>query len=284
VSHTDPGASDHHFGGPDRGRDVSRYVRVELHEIEPADNGAPRVEGHAPASAHLRRPGGGVRTGALLTMVDNVGGLCGGLAALPDGWVVSTNLSARLVRFEHTGPFRIDACVLRKGRASTVTGVEIHDEGAHDALVVDGVLTSAVLVPENGPPRWTRPLVLGAGEPLREPVPTVAAWLGTAIIDDRTIEMQLCETLRNPWGILHGGAVASLIDLTAEHATGGITADVVLHFLAPNRIGPVRATADILGSRADGTIVRIEVRDEGADRITALAVVTSAPENGVRVT
>ena len=30
-------------------------------------------------------------------MVDNVGGLSGGLAALPDGWVVSTNLVARVV-------------------------------------------------------------------------------------------------------------------------------------------------------------------------------------------
>jgi len=283
VNHPNPGATDHRFGGPDSGRDVSRYVRVELHEIDPAGDGAPRVEGHAPASPHLRRPGGGVRAGALLTMLDNVGGLCGGLAALPDGWVVSTNLSARLVRFEHTGPFRIDARVLRRGRASTVTGVEIHDEGARDTLVVDGVLTSAVLVPENGPPRWTRPLVLGPGEPLREPVPNVAEWLDTAVIDDHTIEMQLRERLRNPWGILHGGAVASLIDLSAEHATGDVTADVVLHFLAPNRVGPVRATAHPLGSRADGTVVRIEVRDEGAGRVTGLAVVTTSPANGARV-
>jgi uncharacterized protein (TIGR00369 family) len=283
VNHTDPGATDHRFGGPDRGRDVSRYMRVELHEIEPGGDGAPRVEGHAPASPYLRRPGGGVRAGALLTMLDNVGGLCGGLAALPDGWVVSTNLSARLVRFDHTGPFRIDARVLRRGRASTVTGVEIHDEGARDALVVDGVLTSAVLVPENGPPRWTRPLMLGAGEPPLEPVPTVAEWLDTTIIDDQTIEMQLCETLRNPWGILHGGAVASLIDLTAEHATGDVTVDVVLHFHAPNRLGPVRATATTVGLRADSTVVRIEVRDEGAGRVTALAVVTTSAVNGARV-
>jgi len=216
-------------------------------------------------------------------MLDNVGGLCGGLAALPDGWVVSTNLSARLVRFDHTGPFRIDAHVLRRGRASTVTGVEIHDEGARDALIVDGVLTSAVLVPEHGPPRWTRPLVLGPGEPPPAPVPTVAEWLDARTIDGHTIEMQLSEALRNPWGILHGGAVASLIDVTAEHVTGDVTADVVLHFLAPNRVGPVRATGNTVGSRADGTVVRIEVRDEGAGRVTALAVVTTSAVNGVRV-
>jgi uncharacterized protein (TIGR00369 family) len=275
MTGTNPGAAVHGFGGPEKGRDVSRYVQVRLHEVEPSDDGTPRLTGHAPASEHLRRPGAGVRAGALLTMFDNVGGLCGGLAALPDGWVVSTNLSARLVRLDHVGPFRIDARVLRKGRASTVTAVEIHDEGARDALVVDGILTSAVLVPENGPPRWTRPLVLGPGEPLAEPVPTVADWLGAQHIDDQTVEMQLTDTLRNPWGILHGGAVASLIDLTAEHVTGGVTTDVVLHFLAPNRVGPVRATGRALGSRLDGTVTRIDVRDEGAGRVTALAIVTS---------
>ena len=88
-------------------------------------------------------------------MLDNVGGLCGGLAALPEGWVVSTNLSARTIALEQVGPLRIDARVLRQGRSSVLTGVQIHDEGARDALVVDGVLTSAILVPANGPPQWT---------------------------------------------------------------------------------------------------------------------------------
>jgi uncharacterized protein (TIGR00369 family) len=263
-------------GGPQTGRDVSRYVRIALREVEPSPNGAPRVEGHAPAAAHLRGPDGAVRGGALLTMLDNVGGLCGGLAALPEGWVVSTNLSARTVGREHIGPFRIDARVLRQGRTSVVTAVEIRDEGAADALVVDGVLTSAILVPQNGPPEWTRPLVLDPGEQPPGILPSIPEWLGATMIDITTVEMPLKENLRNPWGILHGGAVASLIDLTAEHVAGGATTDVVLHFLAPNRVGPVRAVARKIGSRADGTLLRVEVRDVGADRVTALAVVTSA--------
>jgi uncharacterized protein (TIGR00369 family) len=259
--------------GDGQGRDVSRYIRVDLREVEGA--GGIRVEGHAPAARHLRGPLGGVRAGALLTMLDNVGGLCGGLAALPDGWVVSTNLSARTIELEHTGPFRIDARVLRQGRTSVLTAVQIHDEGARDALVVDGVLTSAILVPASGPPQWSRPLVLEAGEPPPEPVPDIPAWLGAHPVDASTIEMTLADSLRNPWGILHGGAVASFVDLAAEHATGGLTTDVVLHFLAPNRVGPVRALARPIGSRTDGTVLRVEVRDHGADRVTALAVVTA---------
>ena len=67
------------------GRDVSRYVRVTMHEIEGAESETPVLVGYAPASEHLRGPDGGLRAGALLTLLDMVGGLCGGLAALPDG-------------------------------------------------------------------------------------------------------------------------------------------------------------------------------------------------------
>jgi hypothetical protein len=35
----------------------------------------------------------------------------------------------------------------------------------------------------------------------------------------------------------------------------------------------------VLGQRADGYALRVEVRDEGADRTTALAIVTSAPSS-----
>jgi acyl-coenzyme A thioesterase PaaI-like protein len=67
---------------------------------------------------------------------------------------------------------------------------------------------------------------------------------------------------------LHGGIVATLADLAAEHATGQVTTDVGLHFLAPNRVGPVRATA----RRLDARTARVEVRDLGADRVTAVAI------------
>jgi acyl-coenzyme A thioesterase PaaI-like protein len=257
------------YQGPEQGRDVSRYVGVELRETSEL-----HVEGHAPAAAHLRGGHGGVRAGALLTMLDNVGGLCGGLAALPDGWVVSTNLAARTFRTVHTGPLRIDAEVLRRGRNNVVTAVQIRDEGDGDALVTDGVLTSAILIPENGPPQWGRPLVLDPGE-LPAGLPPIHEWLDVQTVDDTTIEIALADALRNPWGILHGGVVASLIDLAAEHATQGVVTDVVLHFLAPNRVGPVRADVRELGTRADGTLCRVEIRDTGADRVTAVAIATA---------
>jgi uncharacterized protein (TIGR00369 family) len=246
--------------------DVGRYFRVRMEEV-----GDDRMRGFSPAPAYLRAPDGRVRAGALHTMLDTIGGIRAGLSALPDGWVVSTNLSARTVTLDHAGPLRIESAVLRRGRNNVVTNVDIFDEGARDALVMTGVLTSAVLVPENGPPEWVRPVVLDFGEPLADP-PTIAEWIGLRAIDEHTVEMHLADGLRNPWGILHGGVVASLVDAAAEHASGGrATADVVLHFLAPNRVGPVRATARDLGTDR----YRIEVRDVGSDRVTAVAVATS---------
>ncbi len=176
-------------------------------------------------------------------MLDNVGGLNGGLAALPDGWVVSTNLAARVTALAHAGPLRIESHVLRRGRNNVVTDIQIRDEGARDALVASGVLTSAILVPENGPPQWSRPLVL-SGPPLDSgELPRIPEWLGVRPAGADAVEIDLGAELRNPWGILHGGVVATLVDLAAEHVTGGWTTDVVLHFLAPNRVGPVRAYA-----------------------------------------
>ncbi len=101
-------------------------------------------------------------------------------------------------------------------------------------------------------------MVIDAGPEPAAPLPPVRDWLGAAAVDPSAIdpsaigpsavEMPLAESLRNPWGILHGGAVAALVDLAAEHAAGGVTTDVVLHFLAPNRVGPVRATATPVGT------------------------------------
>ena len=257
--------------GPERGRDVSRYIRMSMREDAPN-----HVVGRAPVAPHLMRDDSAVRAGALLTMLDNVGGICAGLASLPDGWVVSTNLAARLLAPARVGPLRIEAAVLRRGRNNVVTSVELRDEGADDLEIGNGVLTSAILVPEQGPPVWTRPVVIdpddGAGAP--PPIP-IREWLGIRTANATAIEIDLADELRNPWGILHGGVVASLVDFATEHATGTPTADVVLHFLAPNRVGPVRANAMPLGTRSDGTVCRVEVRDEGAGRVTALAVATA---------
>jgi acyl-coenzyme A thioesterase PaaI-like protein len=266
------------FADPDAGRSVARYLGLTLQEVGEVREGAASVVGDAPAPAYLRTPDGRLAMGALLGLADSVAGLCGGLAALP-GWVVSTNLMLRAVRLDVVGPVELRADVLRAGRNSVVTSVTARDAGADGRLVADGALTSAVLVPDGGPPVYERPLRLEAPPLDPATTPHLDDFLGIRAVAPDALEIDATDALRNPWGILHGGVTAALVDLAARHATGGTTTtDAVLHFLAPGRVGPVTARVTPVGRRADGTLVRVEVRDSGAgDRLMAVAVVTVAP-------
>jgi uncharacterized protein (TIGR00369 family) len=266
------------FDDPDAGRSVARYLGLTLQEVPSTGEGPARVVGDAAAPGYLRSDDGTIATGALLALADSVAGLCGGLAALP-GWVVSTNLMLRAVRLDVVGPLRLQADVLRAGRKAVVTAVTIHDAGAGDRLLADGALTSAVLVPEGGPPVYERPMRLAAPPIDPSRTPHLTEYVGVRAVGPDTVAIDVTDELRNPWGILHGGITAALVDLAARHATGGrATTDVVLHFLAPGRVGPVTAWVRPVGVRPDGTLVRVEVRDAGSgDRVMAIAVATVAP-------
>jgi uncharacterized protein (TIGR00369 family) len=266
---------------PSVGRGVARFVGIDLREVGDFASGEIVLEGDTVVRDHLRDEDGHLRAGALLTMCDNVGGFCGGLAALPDGWVVSTNLMLRAsARATSAAHLHFRSTVLRRGRNAIVTDVDVRDEtGARVAL---GTLTSAVLVPEAGPPHWPRPAAMEHAH-AADDAPDYYEWLGLRAIDElhsqagaSAIELGVFDELRNPWGIVHGGVTAALIDAAASRVVpGSRTRDAVVHYLAPNRVGPVRASATPLGERPDGTVVRVEVRDHGArERATALAVVT----------
>jgi uncharacterized protein (TIGR00369 family) len=233
----------------------------------------------------LRGANPGIRAGAIAAMVDNVGGLAAGLASSPDGWVVSTSLTTRVASLEHVGPLRLRADILRRGRASVVDRVQVFDDGAAGARIAEGVLTSAVLVPDGGPPAFARPVAMapdGVGD-----APAFAEWLDVRRGGDGVLELDLRDELRNPWGIMHGAVVSALVDVASVEAvaastrtsdasgTAVATADITLHFLAPGRIGPVAARTTVLGERPDGVVVRVELVDRGAnDRRMAVAVTT----------
>ena len=134
---------------------IDRVIGLERGEA------AGLVVGRIPVADHTRGPAGGLRAGVLLTAVDAVGGLACGLASLP-AWIVSTKLMLRMGRLDHTGPLRLEATLLRKGRAAAVAAVLVRDEGADDQAVAHGILTSAVLTPAGGPPQLDRPVRLSA--------------------------------------------------------------------------------------------------------------------------
>ena len=90
----------------------------------------------------------------------------------------------------------------------------------------------------------------------------------------RTIAPGITEIDRRPFVVqasnsLQGGIVALLGETAAESLTGQPVRDLDIRFFTGVRVGPGRATAEVIG---DGS-VRVEVRDAGNDgRLAALAV------------
>jgi uncharacterized protein (TIGR00369 family) len=272
-------------GGPaDRRHAVSEYFRLERWEIPapPVADGFCEIGGRAPVDDHLRGAGGGLRTGALLTSIDSLGGFLCGLSVQPE-WIVTTSLMASVARLSHQGPLRLHGRILRRGRTSVVTSVDVVDEGDEGHPVAAATLTCAVLDPGGMDLDFERPFVLPMGTPDPD-APAPEEFFGIEPGTGPVSRLQLADRLRNPWGILHGGALAILADVAACRAVeaGGrhragrsvAAADTVLHYLRPVKVGPVEARCRILGGNDGRTLVRVAVHDLGAgDRLATLGSV-----------
>lgn len=279
---TDGGRSPFTAAGEPRpaGGQVSEYFRLERREVLPpaGSRDCSELIGRAPIDEHQRGAGGGLFTGGLLTNIDSIGGMMCGLAALPK-WIVTTSLMTRVIRLDQVGPLRLHGRVLRRGRHSVVGTVDVVDEGAADRPVASSVVTCAVLDPGRMELDIARPVVVPMSPPASDsPLPEEFFCIvaGSGMVT----RLELADHLRNPWGILHGGAVASLADMAATRAAAsvrgpGVSADTVLHLLSPVRVGPVEARCRIVGIRDDTTVVRVGIHDVGVDnRLAAVASVT----------
>ena len=90
---------------------------------------------------------------------------------------------------------------------------------------------------------------------------------------DWVMEMEITPRVVNSLGALQGGLLATLIDsvggmaLLQGNLTGPrhVTSELQVSFLAAARVGPVRAVAHILHRGRKSAVVRVDVRDVGAD-------------------
>jgi uncharacterized protein (TIGR00369 family) len=277
------------FGSPD-GIGVALYLTMPIVEQSNGTEPLPHTRGSFAAPAHAVDADGRLGSGLLASITDSIGGMTSGLACLPD-WIVTTNLTMRrapdaLIGSRGTGPLTLDAHVLRRGRSSVVTRVDVVD--AHGIPVATSWMTCAILTPTNGPPPFVRPVRLDHRDPPADAIfatPPSEFFSLTAGDTAGTAVLGMSDRLRNPWGILHGGSVAVVLDAAARSLVTGastigdtpgvILTDLAIHYLSPGRVGPVVATATSAGHRGAEHLVRIEVRDRGADdRLMALAMAT----------
>ncbi len=228
----------------------------------------------------LRDAHGDVRIGPLVYSVDVATGLAMGVTVLADDrWVVTTDVDLRLVTPVKDGPVRVDAEVLRAGATTAVSAFTLNDEST-GCIVGGGTCTGrpfpfdfdrTMLEVPIGVRRLHAPTEPVAAESLPE-------YLGFRVAEGGAVEVEIGSWLRNPWGILHGGVTACLVDVSAEAAGAAAlgravrVADTTVRFLAPGRAGPARAIPRVL-TTGDGTaLIEVKVTDAGAgDRLLAVA-------------
>jgi uncharacterized protein (TIGR00369 family) len=96
---------------------------------------------------------------------------------------------------------------------------------------------------------------------------------------DWVMEMEITPRVVNSSGALQGGLLATLIDSVAgfcvmQGDVAGrrpVTSEMQISFLAGARVGPVRAAAHILRRGRRSVVVRVDVRDVGADDLLVAA-------------
>lgn len=265
----------------------ARHVLRDLAlEVEFGDGDAAR--GWMPATAALAAPDGGVRIGALATLVDVIGG---GLAmsAVAPGRVATADLSLRRLR-PPTGPV-IEArlAILRRGRSTLVVDVwlaEVAEPGAPAGEPIGcGTLTFAVLAGSDdgfapGPGRRrTRSAFAGGAldRPVLDAVGVTAGAPGGAL----TLPVE--DAVRNSLGAVQGGILALFGEAAAAAAAAadGVRAATVvdLHvtYLALGRVGPLVARATPLAAGTGRAVSRVDIVDGGAaDRLTTVVHASAA--------
>lgn len=106
-------------------------------------------------------------------------------------------------------------------------------------------------------------------------------WLGLQVIDLARDRIDLTATPRPEWvgdpvtGYLHGGVLATLLDLGADWALVGTigravpTVDLTVHYLRAATLGPLHVTGRLVRPGRQVSVAEAEVRDD-AGRSLAL--------------
>lgn len=240
---------------------------------------------------------GRLSAGPLMTMVDVLVGSLVGRVLAPD-WMATAQMSVHVDVLPAVGEVVADATVVRDGRTTVVAEVALTATTGAGTVAVpvgEAMLTFVRL------PRRDANLDLSGFE-VRYGEPTSFA-LDTSGLhvpwDDalglRTsgapggLAVEVVPYVRNSFGAVNGGVVASVADAAARSAASDAlgapvrTTDAVVHYLTQGRVGPLSTATRILRSDAGGASVRAEVRDDGdpgpdgAPRVMVVAHVHCVP-------
>jgi acyl-coenzyme A thioesterase PaaI-like protein len=224
--------------------------------------------------------GGRLAAGPLMTVVDVLAGSLVGRVLAPD-WMATAQMSLHLGDPPADGQVVADATVVRNGRTTVVVEVLLSAEGHDGPSGADRPCGEAMLTFVRLPRRDTNLDLSGFEVRFGEPTTfaladsgLTASWddaIGARVLDAATgrIVVDVGPYVRNSFGAVNGGVVASVADVAARAlaSSSGVapvrTTDVVVHYLTQGRVGPLSTVASVVRDGPTGTLVRVEVRDDG---------------------
>jgi len=268
--------------GPDRGQGVLLEMSIDVvrrmgvvAEEQPA--GARLVVTDA-----LLDGGGAVRVGVLGTLADCASGvhalgtLGGAVPVTADLVVHSTGVAVA------PGSVVVSTSeVLTQRRSGAVFSVSIFSGSPEGPLLGSSTVTYSPL----------RDATVGyATEALVAPWPpddlcrSLDDLVELRVDAEGRLEVALDDGIRNGVGALAGGFTTVLADVVAERAgtaalgRPGVVSDLVVHFLAAGRAGPIGVRTEVHPAHGSGVSVRVQLIDRGAgDRLVVSGTASVRP-------
>ena len=269
---------------------VLRDLRFETQRITTG-----RTLGWAPRQPGVLAADGSMRTSAVAMMVDVAAAAVAIVAADP-GWSATADLSYWTAAPITVGPAVCDARLVRAGSKTITVEADVFDGRGHEqptgplagrarltfARIPGSASVAAGRVDRSDAPQPRRSM----HHPDSAFTESLHTKCGLRFVDDATglVECDKTDYVRNSFGTINGGVVGVILEAAAErvagHATGRalVARDLQVHYLAQTEVGPARASARVIRSTADHTVVEARLVDAGRDdRALAFATVTLTP-------
>ena len=235
----------------------------------------------APIVPEILNAGGSARISALGVFVDVMAGGAA-LRAAGEGWAVTSDLAVHATRAVTGGTIVGCARVLRAGKNTIVLEVDVAErsadgEGAETGSVVaTSTLSFARIERRSGAPATNVDEALpyefaGPEDGLRAPLFEA---LGIRVVEASRgeVEVPLVDYVRNSVGAMQGGGLLCVAEAAAEawagatHPSAGwVATDLVAHYLAMVKVGPIASRVRVMRTSADAALVRVDLVDRGAD-------------------
>jgi acyl-coenzyme A thioesterase PaaI-like protein len=225
---------------------------------------------------------GVVRASVIAFMIDVVAGIV--QDDDPDTWSLTSDMSVRMRPLAAPECLRTRSTILRRGRRSSATRVEVVTDGGKP--VATGAIGFA-RVPrhDTDPPKPTVSMeritkLFNGTSVLTQPLRQEA---GIVVLnaEEGTVEVPLSWELRNPAGTMQGAMVALVAEVAAEELMSArfgmdaVVTDLDLRYLAQTGAGPVASRCTLLGD-GPGAPIQVELFDLSEDRLTTLVYARAA--------